>query len=291
MFPLHEPLTDVLREELATYDDLTAALLARRGILTRGAAERFLNPSYTAHVYDPLLMTDMPKAAKRFAKAILSGEKIAAWTDYDCDGIPAAVILHDFLKKVGANFENYIPHRHDEGYGVNVAGIEKLAKSGVTLVVTADSGITDVDAVKRALADGTADAIATDHAPHAPEAKEGPLDTAAPGMLGLETAVPVCLAALTPDLSLADVLALMSWRPARIAGLAHEQGGDQGGPVATGLPANICVIDPHERWEVDPGRLSSRSRNTPWAGRTLTGQVRHTVYRGEPVVVDAEAQR
>jgi dihydroorotase-like cyclic amidohydrolase len=134
-------------------------------------------------------------------------------------------------------------------------------------------------------------------------------------MLGLETSVAVTLQSLGagsdggtegngnghappttgPDavaaMSVGDILALLSWRPARIAGLAVEQGGDQGGPVAVGMPGNLCVIDPTERWEVDPDRLASRSRNTPWAGRTLIGRVRHTVYRGEPVVVDTEAQR
>ena len=109
-------------------------------------------------------------------------------------------------------------------------------------------------------------------------------------MLGLETAVSVTLEALA-RLPVGDVLALMSWRPARIAGLAVDQGGDQGGPVAVGLPGNLCVIDPAERWEVHPALLSSRSRNTPWAGRTLTGTVRHTVYRGEPVVVDRQPCR
>jgi len=100
MFPLHDPLTDALREELSAYDDQTAALLSRRGIVTKEAAEKFLNPSYDLHLHDPLLMTDMPLAAKRLGAAILSGEKIAVWSDYDCDGIPGAVVLHDFLKKV-----------------------------------------------------------------------------------------------------------------------------------------------------------------------------------------------
>jgi dihydroorotase len=109
-------------------------------------------------------------------------------------------------------------------------------------------------------------------------------------MLGLETALAVTLASLA-TMSVVDVLALLSWRPARIAGLSVAQGGDQGGPVAVGRPGNLCVIDPAERWEVDPCRLSSRSRNTPWAGKTLTGRVRHTVFRGEPVVVDTEARR
>ena len=115
MFPLHDPLNEILRTELAAYDDLTAALLARRDILTKEDAEKFLNPSYDAHLYDPFLMTDMPRASRRFADAILSGERIAVWSDYDCDGIPGGVLMHDFLTKVGANFENYIPHRHDEG--------------------------------------------------------------------------------------------------------------------------------------------------------------------------------
>ncbi len=162
MFPLHDPLTEPLRAELASYDDLTAALLSRRGILTKEDAEKFLNPSYEGHLYDPFLMTDMRKAAERFAAAILSGEKIAVWSDYDCDGIPGGVLLHDFLAKAGANFENYIPHRHEEGYGMNVSGIEKLAKSGVKLIVTVDSGITDIEPVARAKELGM-DVIVTDH--------------------------------------------------------------------------------------------------------------------------------
>src|SRR3989338_9083863 len=153
MFPLHEPLTDTLREKLAEYDDLTSALLARRGIVTKEDAEKFLNPSYDLHLHDKFLMTDMKKAARRFADAIILGERIAIWSDYDCDGIPGAVLMHDFLKKAGANFENYIPHRHDEGYGMNAAGVEKLAKSGVKLMVTVDSGITDIEPVARSFFD------------------------------------------------------------------------------------------------------------------------------------------
>ncbi len=166
MFPLHDPLTDVLRAELSHYDDLTAALLARRGVVTKEAAEKFLNPSYDLHLHDPFLMIDMQKAAERFARAIVSGEKIAVWSDYDCDGIPGAVLLHDFLKKCGANFENYIPHRHEEGYGMNIAGIEKLAKNGVQLIVTVDSGITDVEPIARANELGM-EVIVTDH--HLPQ--------------------------------------------------------------------------------------------------------------------------
>jgi len=162
MFPLHEPLAATLREELAPYDDLTAALLSRRGIRNKDEAEKFLNPSYDMHLHDPLLMVDMPLAAKRLGTAILSGERIAVWSDYDCDGVPGGTLLHDFLKKAGANFENYIPHRHDEGYGMNEDGIEKLARGGVKLIVTVDSGITDVGPIKRASELGM-EVIVTDH--------------------------------------------------------------------------------------------------------------------------------
>ncbi len=147
----------------------------------------------------------------------------------------------------------------------------------------------DVEAVKAGLADGTIDAIATDHAPHAPELKDLPFDQAPPGMLGLQTALSLALTEL--DLPLARILALLAWQPAAIAGLDPAHGGGQGGPVVPGAAANLCVIDPTATWTVDPVALASRSHNTPYAGRTLTGRVRHTVFRGEPVVVDAEAQR
>lgn len=162
MFPLHESLDELTRLELSSYDDLTAALLARRGVVTKEDAEKFLNPSYDLHLHDPLLLTDMAKGARRLADAILAGERIAVWSDYDCDGIPGAVLLHDFLKKTEANFENYIPHRHLEGYGVSTPGIEKLAASGVELIVTVDSGITDLEPIARERELGV-DVIVTDH--------------------------------------------------------------------------------------------------------------------------------
>ncbi len=143
----------------------------------------------------------------------------------------------------------------------------------------------DVAAVRAGLAAGTVDCIATDHAPHAPETKEQPFDQAPPGMLGLETALALALTHL--DLPIADVLALLSWRPAAIIGA----GDTHGGPIAEGRPAHLCVIDPAATWTVDAGALASRSRNTPFAGMELTGRVRHTILAGEPVVVDGEAQR
>ncbi len=143
----------------------------------------------------------------------------------------------------------------------------------------------DVTAIKAGLSDGTIDAIATDHAPHPLEGKEAPFDEAPPGMLGLETALSLALTEL--DLPIERILALLSWQPAAIAGVES----DHGGPIAEGRPANLCVIDPDATWTVDPLRLASRSRNTPYAARTLTGKVRHTILRGQPVVVDGEPQR
>jgi dihydroorotase len=147
----------------------------------------------------------------------------------------------------------------------------------------------DVDAIKAGLADGTIDAIATDHAPHSPEAKERPFDQAPPGMLGLETALALTLTELVEPgvLSLAQALGALSWRPAAIAGVADRHGG----PIEIGRAANLCVIDPALAWEVDATRLASRARNTPYAGRKLTGKVRHTILRGEAVVIDGTAQR
>jgi len=142
----------------------------------------------------------------------------------------------------------------------------------------------DVEAVKAGLADGTIPAIATDHAPHAPEAKELPFDQAPPGMLGLETALALALTEL--DLPVRQVLALLSWQPAEIAGV-----GDTHGAIAVGRPANLCVIDPEATWTVDGATMASRSANTPFQGRQLQGRVRHTVLNGEPVVVNGEPQR
>src|SRR5262249_56338624 len=140
----------------------------------------------------------------------------------------------------------------------------------------------DVTAIKQGLADGTIDAIATDHAPHVPEAKEQPFEEAPPGMLGLETAFALTLSDLVEPgvLELADALACLSWQPAAIAGLdAH------GGPIEPGRPANLCVVDPAVRWEADPSRLASRARHTPYAGRKLPGPGRHTVLGGRPAAV------
>ncbi len=166
MFPLFEPVDDTKREALREYDDLIAALLSRRGISTAEEAEAFLSPSYDTQIGDPMGLKDMKKAVERIIDALIAEERIAVWSDYDCDGIPGGVVLHDFFKKAGANFINYIPHRHEEGFGLNEMGLKKLKDDGVSLVITVDCGISDVEAVAYANSIGL-EVIITDH--HLPQ--------------------------------------------------------------------------------------------------------------------------
>ena len=145
--------------------------------------------------------------------------------------------------------------------------------------------IEDIRALKAGLLDGTIDAIATDHAPHPRRDKEMSLDMAPPGMLGLETALGVVLA--EGGFEIRDVIALMSWNPAKIARIDVEHGRD----VVAGIKANLCVFDPQLTWSVDPERLASKSINTPYVGRTLRGRVRHTIFKGTATVIDGQAQK
>lgn len=139
----------------------------------------------------------------------------------------------------------------------------------------------DIAAVRAGILDGTIDAIATDHAPHAPETKDRPFDQAPPGMLNLETSLAVVHSELGSDLTPQDFARIFSTSPARIAGLV-----DHGGPLAVGRPAHLCIFDPAQSWTVNARHTASRSRNNPWDGRTLTGKVRHTVVAGKVVVED-----
>lgn len=141
----------------------------------------------------------------------------------------------------------------------------------------------DVEAIIAGLADGTIDAIATDHAPHAREEKEREIEFAPPGLIGLETALGLALTNLVKPghLTMAALIERMAAAPARLLGL--EQG-----RIATGSPANLVVFDPDEEWVVDPPSFQSRSRNTPFAGARLAGRVRHTFFRGRPVFSDGK---
>ena len=125
--------------------------------------EKFLNPKWERDLFDYKKIKDINKSVERIKKAIDTDEKIVIYADYDCDGIPGAVILHDFFEKI--NYKNvsvYIPHRHNEGYGLNTKAIQKFINEKVSLIITVDIGITNVDEVKFAQDNGI-DVIVTDH--------------------------------------------------------------------------------------------------------------------------------
>jgi dihydroorotase len=142
----------------------------------------------------------------------------------------------------------------------------------------------DVRALRAALVEGVIDVVATDHAPHAVQDKECEWAYARPGMVGLETALPVVLSVLGERWDL--IAERMSRAPARIAGLTGH-----GTDLAAGAPANLTLVDPSARRVVDPAELTSRSRNTPYAGTTLPGRIVATFLRGEPTVLDGKAVR
>ncbi|MFF0724225.1 dihydroorotase [Streptomyces sp. NPDC004134] len=144
---------------------------------------------------------------------------------------------------------------------------------------------TDVRALREALADGTIDCVATDHAPHPQEDKDCEWAAAAMGMVGLETALSVVQQTMV-DTGLLDwsgVADRMSFRPAAIGRLDGH-----GRPVAPGEPANLTLLDPAYRGRVDPHSFASRSRNTPYAGRELPGRVTHTFLRGRATLAGGE---
>lgn len=160
---LKDTYTDEERKELETYSGFLQELLINKGITTKESADVYLNPNYDEHLHDPFLMKDMSKVVDRLLLAISKNEKIVIYSDYDCDGIPGGVLLHDFFKKIEyKNFENYIPHRHNEGYGLNVSAMERFGKEGVDVLISVDCGITDVEPVEKAN-EFNIDVIITDH--------------------------------------------------------------------------------------------------------------------------------
>jgi dihydroorotase len=141
----------------------------------------------------------------------------------------------------------------------------------------------DVHALRAALADGTIDIVGTDHAPHPSEAKECEWASAAMGMTGLETALSVVQETMieTGLMTWADFARVTSTTPAAIGQVA-----DQGRPLEVGEPANIVLVDPAARWNVDPSAMATKGRNSPFAGMELPGKVVATFFHGHPTVLD-----
>jgi len=146
----------------------------------------------------------------------------------------------------------------------------------------------DVQALRRALADGVIDCVATDHAPHAEHEKQCEFSAARPGMLGLQTALSVVVSTMVKPglLDWRGVARVMSENPARIVGLD-----DQGRPLAVGEPANLTVVDPDATWTVTGAALASRSANTPYEAMTLPATVTATLLRGKISARDGRVSR
>jgi dihydroorotase len=144
----------------------------------------------------------------------------------------------------------------------------------------------DRDALRAAVADGSIDVIATDHAPHAVEEKEAEFDRSPPGTIGLETALAAVLTDLvTPGIvTLSRALEAMTVTPARILGATEH-----GGPIEPGRPANLVVFDPAASWLVEPP-FASKARNSAFTGRRLTGRVTHTMLRGSLTAADGKVR-
>lgn len=160
---LGEDLPEEIKKEFKVYPELLGQLLFYREIKTQIEAEKFLNPNYEKDTYDPFLIKGMDLAVERILEAIQKDQKILIYSDYDADGIPGAVILNDFFKKIGfENFRVHIPNRLREGYGLKIKTIEKLKEKNIDLIITVDGGITDVEPVKKAKELGV-DVIITDH--------------------------------------------------------------------------------------------------------------------------------
>lgn len=163
-YRFHEASAPMIAPSLSP---LTNSLLELRGI-TADTVANYLAPNYETELHDPFLLNDMEIAVTRIKATIAAGETIAIFSDYDCDGIPGAVVLHDcFVGLKYEHFINYIPHRHYEGFGLSVEAVSKLHEQGVKLIITIDCGTTDMYAITAAKELGI-DVIVTDH--HEPPA-------------------------------------------------------------------------------------------------------------------------
>ncbi|MFC7343759.1 dihydroorotase [Saccharopolyspora griseoalba] len=146
----------------------------------------------------------------------------------------------------------------------------------------------DAEALRRALADGTVDCVATDHAPHAAQDKDCEWSTAKPGMLGLQTALAIVTRTMVRSglLDWRGVARVMSERPAEIAGLTG-----QGRPIAEGEPANLALVDPEAEWTVRAAELASLGQNSPFEGMRLPGRVVATLLRGQVTAHEGKVRR
>src|ERR1043165_9452375 len=164
------------RVEYQARGSLVERVLAARGLTNPDEVRLFLKPSLL-HLHDPSLMTDLDKGAARMLDAARSGQPIVIYGDYDVDGVTATAILFHMLRAItpAADVRTYVPHRLEEGYGLNAAAIEQLAADGARVIVSVDCGVTAVEPALAAKRAGV-DLIITDH--HNPPESDGDLPQA-----------------------------------------------------------------------------------------------------------------
>jgi single-stranded-DNA-specific exonuclease len=136
-------------------------ILANRGIDTLDAVDRFLTPKLK-HLHSPKHLKDMDKGTELVLKAIKAGKKIVIYGDYDCDGVTSTTIMYKGLKRCGANVSYHIPHRIEEGYGMNSEAVKRLSEEGFEVIITCDNGISAVEQVDLAKSLGM-EVVVTDH--------------------------------------------------------------------------------------------------------------------------------
>lgn len=156
-----------LESDLNDTKDLVKNILASRGIAGDDAVDRFLHPSIKEYMPDPSVLKDMDAATQIIADSICNHEKIAIYGDYDVDGITSTAIFVKYLQKLGVDVSWHLPTREGEGYGLNIAAIEQIAKDGVKLMITVDCGISGNTEVDKAKELGLK-VVITDH--HSPDA-------------------------------------------------------------------------------------------------------------------------
>ncbi len=249
-----------------------ARLLFGRGLESEPDIRKFLSPSLD-DLHDPFLMPDMEVAVRRVESAISGGERILVHGDYDADGMSAAALLTHALQRLGASVETFVPHRTRDGYDLSEAGLERAARIGASLIVTADCGITAVDAVARARRQGR-DVIVTDH--HRP-GRRLPSAVAAVNPMRRDSAYPF------PDLAGVGVAFKLMQALFDRAGLSASEANQHLDLVALGTVADRMPLHGENRILVRAGLRALAMSRKPGV-RSLLSRV--GALDGNPVETD-----
>ncbi len=239
---------------------LLARLLVLRGVEDSEAAKTFLNPTLSA-LHDPFLMAGMEEAVGRLARAIEQREKILIYGDYDVDGTMAVVVLLTALRSLGANVEDYVPHRLTDGYGMRIPIIEKAAAEGVRVVLSVDTGIREHEVIARARECGV-DCIVTDH--HQPDVHLPP---------ALAVLNPKRADCTYPDKNLAGVGVAFKLAQALLARLSPSADGQASGPSDRVIQSYLKIVAIGTIADVVP--LVGENRTIAWFGLAGLEQPSH----------------